>query len=408
MRFMSVITKVIASVSSEFLQIFLLLSLFMLVYVLMGMRVFGGSALPMQISGIRQNFNSFFESLVTVFQVLTVENWNDIQTLIFLSSSSNATLIYLVSWIVIGNWVLLNLLQAVLIDGFDLENSKMKALKEELQMVQEKSIDSEISETGSMSLQSHHNSRLTLFLTRSSRRVDLCRSAEPLNETRRNSYSLFVFAPRNRIREWCRILVDNNYFEWVILAIIFVSCGKLIFDTYDFPPTIASQLVDYSVSILFLVEFLLKIVHRGMFTTGGYFEDAWNKLDFFIILSTLIDLGVSANLSFVKVLRVLRPLRMISKNSKVKIIIQSLGESIPALANVSLLLFLVFLIFTVLFVNFLQGKLDYCDMGKGPTYGPYNISTSDCSAAGGVWRTQDINFDNVYRGLLSMYVMATR
>lgn len=85
LKFMSVITSVIVNVMGEFMQSFLLLGLFILIYALLGMQVFGGDSLPIQISGIRQNFNSFFESLVTVFQVLTVENWNDIQTLIFLS-----------------------------------------------------------------------------------------------------------------------------------------------------------------------------------------------------------------------------------------------------------------------------------------------------------------------------------
>lgn len=57
---MSVITNIILEVMGEFMQIFLLLSLFMLIYVLLGMQVFGGNSLPIQISGIRQNFNSFF------------------------------------------------------------------------------------------------------------------------------------------------------------------------------------------------------------------------------------------------------------------------------------------------------------------------------------------------------------
>jgi len=57
---------------------------------------------------------------------------------------------------------------------------------------------------------------------------------------------------------------------------------------------------------------------------------------------------------------------------------QSLSESIAGLANVSLLLFLVFLIFGIFFVSLLQGKLNYCDMGVGPVYGPYNTPQNVC------------------------------
>jgi hypothetical protein len=126
---MSIIISIIGNIISEFVYIFLLLGLFIFIYVLLGMQIFGGNSLPIQITGIRQNFDSFFNSLVTVFQVLTIENWNDIQTLIFLSSNSNFTIIYLLTWIFIGNWVLLNLLQAVLLDGFDTEDIIQSEIK---------------------------------------------------------------------------------------------------------------------------------------------------------------------------------------------------------------------------------------------------------------------------------------
>lgn len=68
---------------------------------------------------------------------------------------------------------------------------------------------------------------------------------------------------------------------------------------------------------------------------------------------------------------------MIAQHSRTKIIIQSLGESIAGLANISLLVFLVMLVFSILCINLLQGKLNYCDMDKGyTTSGPYNMNQS--------------------------------
>jgi hypothetical protein len=109
LKFMGIITSIIVNILEEFVYIFLLLALFILIYVLLGMQVFGGNTLPQSVTGIRQNFNSFFDAFVTVFQVLTVENWNDIAVLIYTSSSNNANILYLITWIFIGNWVLLNL-----------------------------------------------------------------------------------------------------------------------------------------------------------------------------------------------------------------------------------------------------------------------------------------------------------
>lgn len=102
-------------------------------------------------------------------------------------------------------------------------------------------------------------------------------------------------------------------------------------------------------------------------------EDQWNKLDFIIVISGIIDIFVQADLSVMRMFRVLRPLKLISKNPTVKIIIQSLVESITGLANVTLLLFLVFLVFGIILINLLQGKLEYCDLGHGQNYGPYNF-----------------------------------
>lgn len=76
-------------------------------------------------TGIRQNFDTFFNALFSVFQVLTVENWNDIETAVLTSSVSYFGVIYLISWIFIGNWILLSLLQAILLDGFDEDSSPL-------------------------------------------------------------------------------------------------------------------------------------------------------------------------------------------------------------------------------------------------------------------------------------------
>jgi hypothetical protein len=58
-------------------------------------------------------------ALLITFQVLTLENWNTVQYLA-LNTTNNKylTIIYLYVWIFVGNYVLLNLFLAVLIEGF--------------------------------------------------------------------------------------------------------------------------------------------------------------------------------------------------------------------------------------------------------------------------------------------------
>lgn len=119
LNYMKIVMSVVSSVITEFVYIFMLLALFIFIYTLLGMQIFGGALLPESITGVRQNFDTFFGAAFSVFQVLTVENWNDIETLILTSPNGYLSVFYLISWIFIGNWILLNLLQAILLDGFD-------------------------------------------------------------------------------------------------------------------------------------------------------------------------------------------------------------------------------------------------------------------------------------------------
>ena len=54
---------------------------------------------------------------------MTMENWNDIESSCLRSSVNIAiSLLYLISWIFIGNYVLLNLLLAIVMDSFNNED----------------------------------------------------------------------------------------------------------------------------------------------------------------------------------------------------------------------------------------------------------------------------------------------
>jgi hypothetical protein len=59
----------------------------------------------------------------------------------------------------------------------------------------------------------------------------------------------------------------------------------------------------------------MKIVARGMILgENAYLKDNWSKLDFFIVITGIVDMFVTVDLSIIKLFRILRPLRIISKN----------------------------------------------------------------------------------------------
>ena len=119
LSYMRIIMGVVTSIITEFIYVFLLLSLFVFIYTLLGMQIFGGNFPSENVTGFRQNYDTFFNALFTVFQVMTMENWNDIEIMTSRSSIGIWGIFFLISWIFLGNWILLNLLQAILLDGFD-------------------------------------------------------------------------------------------------------------------------------------------------------------------------------------------------------------------------------------------------------------------------------------------------
>jgi len=71
LSYMRVIMGVVNSVITEFMYVFFLLWLFIFIYTLLGMQIFGGTFVSQNVTGIRQNYDTFFNALFTIFQVLT-------------------------------------------------------------------------------------------------------------------------------------------------------------------------------------------------------------------------------------------------------------------------------------------------------------------------------------------------
>lgn len=102
----------------SFIYITLLMFLFIYIFSLLGISMFGNQfnfdgELP------RGNFDEFGAAFITVFQVLTMENW---QTVLYDSMRSSVSKFlvatYYIAWIFVGNFILLNLFLAILLDSF--------------------------------------------------------------------------------------------------------------------------------------------------------------------------------------------------------------------------------------------------------------------------------------------------
>ena len=102
------------------LSLLFLLFLFILIFALLGMQLFGG-AFNFEDGTPPSNFNTFNIALLTVFQVLTGEDWNEVMYQGIESQGGHRSgMIYSMYFIILtlfGNYTLLNVFLAIAVDN---------------------------------------------------------------------------------------------------------------------------------------------------------------------------------------------------------------------------------------------------------------------------------------------------
>ncbi|KAF4133455.1 Voltage-dependent L-type calcium channel domain-containing protein [Phytophthora infestans] len=347
----------------------------------------------------RANFDTLLWSVVTVFQILTGENWNVVMMDGWRSSGWSAVL-YFVSLVVLGNFIVLNLFLAILLGNFDESNdeerdAQREALKRKSrvapttnnQLSSRRDVDYRSSTTEERSRSrtlSRSRTQSRSRLTVGGRREALATSSRMFHElpgaVRRHGSSflknrlglhrsLFILALDNPIRKLATRILLHPQFDNFSLALIIVSTIELAIDNpLSSPDSLLTNILswfDAVLTVLFMIEVAIKIIAYGfVLHKGAYLRNSWNLMDFVITATAAFFMFQgSSQFKFVKTLRTfraLRPLRMINRNPGLKLVVSSLIASIPQIVNVIMVCLLVFMIFSILAVNNLKGKFYSC------------------------------------------------
>ncbi|KAK5927248.1 hypothetical protein CgunFtcFv8_012428 [Champsocephalus gunnari] len=218
-------------------------------------------------------------------------------------------------------------------------------------------------------------------------------------------------------RRFCLRIVQHKLFEIFIIFIIVLSSVALAFEDVHLHqwPLLKKVLhrADQLFTLLFLSEMLLKWSAFGL---SKYFRDGWCCLDFLVLHIFLVSLGVEIfGLSslgfflFLRSLRALGPLRMLSHFQGLRVVVLSLLGGGPTLLLVLLVVLLVLQVFSMLGVSLFAGKFSFC----------VNETSDEVFPAGEVdkrtecmflmdenssvqWRNPELNYDNVLSGHLSL------
>lgn len=107
----------------------------------------------------------------------------------------------------------------------------------------------------------------------------------------------------------------------------------------------------------------VKIIAFGfIFGKNSYLRDPWNVLDFIIVSTSLMPLVISINFSVksLRAIRVLRPLKTITKVRSLKMIVRTLFYSFSLVMDSLYILFFVMIVFSIagsqLFSGLLQNR----------------------------------------------------
>ena len=417
----------------------ILLAVVMAIYALVGMELFGGEYASHGLDPVpRSNFNSLFWSIITVFQVLTGENWNDVMH-DHMEINAPFAVVFCVSLFCVGNYILMNIFLAILLENFD-DNEYIAELEAQRLAEEEKKIAmmeaaelALINATGATPRKRAITNSADLIgldvmhIATTQKELAQRLERQKAHEDMTTGQTLCCLDRENPVRHTMLNLVSSDRFNNTILFLIILSSIALAIDSPDLSaanPQLKEVLIimDTAFTSIFVLEAIMKIVSRGFYwAPRAYLRDGWDRLDFLIVLISVINLVLSSvygnsdlgALKTIRVLRALRPLRVAKRLDGVKRVIETILMSLPAIGNVMMIVFLFLLIFGILGVQLFKGGLYYC---HGLPTDHYNVSRVDChgiaqgedgSNVTRVWVNRPENFDNILFAMSTLFGVTT-
>uniref|UniRef100_A0A8C1LQ33 Voltage-dependent L-type calcium channel subunit alpha n=1 Tax=Cyprinus carpio TaxID=7962 RepID=A0A8C1LQ33_CYPCA len=404
-------------------SLLLLLFLFIVIFSLLGMQVFGGKFnFPDRVIQ-RSNFDNFPQALISVFQVLTGEEWDSIMYNGIMAhggpqSPGILVSIYFIILYFCGNFVLLNVFLAIAVDNLaeaeSLTAAQKEKAEEKLKIDEFESNVNEVKDPFPPADFPGDDEEEEPEIPISPRPrpmadLQLKETVVPMPE----ASSFFIFGPQNKFRKLCHRIINHTTFTNIILLFILLSSISLAAEDPIDPHSFRNKVLAYAdivFTTVFTIEIVLKMTVYGAFLhTGSFCRNSFNILDLIVVGVSLLSMGMeSSTISVVKilrVLRVLRPLRAINRAKGLKHVVQCMFVAIKTIGNIVLVTMLLDFMFACIGVQLFKGKLYYCTDPLQTTH--VQNSLHDMEVHQRKWVNSDFNFDNVLNGMLALFTIST-
>uniref|UniRef100_A0A4W5M3V6 Voltage-dependent L-type calcium channel subunit alpha-1D n=1 Tax=Hucho hucho TaxID=62062 RepID=A0A4W5M3V6_9TELE len=439
-------------------SLLLLLFLFIIIFSLLGMQVFGGKFNFDETQTKRSTFDNFPQALLTVFQILTGEDWNAVMydgIMAYGGPSSSGMIVsfYFIILFICGNYILLNVFLAIAVDNLaDAESlnapgDKKDEKKEEVKL-HPRHIVVQVYSASLYTCVAHDYSLIVItshHVSEEEEEPEVPAGPRPaISELVKkekitpipDGSAFFIFSKTNPIRVGCHRLINHHIFTNLILVFIMLSSVSLAAEDpiRNFSArNIILGYFDYAFTAIFTVEILLKVlgyadyVFTSMFTfeimlkmttygaflhKGAFCRNTFNLLDLLVVGVSLVSFCIqSSAISVVKilrVLRVLRPLRAINRAKGLKHVVQCVFVAIRTIGNIMIVTTLLQFMFACIGVQLFKGKFYRCtDEAKG-TYILYKDGdVNQPFVHKRVWHNSEFNFDNVLMAMMALFTVST-
>ncbi|KAM7335405.1 hypothetical protein ACRRTK_005882 [Alexandromys fortis] len=382
-RYWNSLSNLVASLLNSVRSIaslLLLLFLFIIIFSLLGMQLFGGKFNFDEMQTRRSTFDNFPQSLLTVFQILTGEDWNSVMydgIMAYGGPSFPGMLvcIYFIILFICGNYILLNVFLAIAVDNLADAESLTSAQKEEEEEKERKKLartaspekkqevmekpaveeskeekielksitaDGESPPTTKINMDDlqpsenedkspHSNPDTAGEEDEEEPEMPVGPRPRPLSELHLKEKAVpmpeasafFIFSPNNRFRLQCHRIVNDTIFTNLILFFILLSSISLAAEDPVQHTSFRNHILfyfDIVFTTIFTIEIALKMTAYGAFLHKGSFcRNYFNILDLLVVSVSLISFGIqSSAINVVKILRVLRVLRPLRAINRAK------------------------------------------------------------------------------------------
>eukprot|EP00286_Rhodomonas_abbreviata_P016608 CAMPEP_0181339070 /NCGR_PEP_ID=MMETSP1101-20121128/29019_1 /TAXON_ID=46948 /ORGANISM="Rhodomonas abbreviata, Strain Caron Lab Isolate" /LENGTH=1004 /DNA_ID=CAMNT_0023449933 /DNA_START=425 /DNA_END=3439 /DNA_ORIENTATION=- len=288
--------------------------------------------------GVWQGIDSYPKALLTLFEMATTEGWLDVMNAVVDKTGTGITplpnnnpwyALYCVCHIVVGAFVLLNLIVGSIINNY----TKIKK----------------------------ENDGLAPYMTPEQQKwKETQKFIADLRPQRRQE------GPEGKFRMLMFKIANSHQFEVAITIAIVLNILTMMTKTHDQSDCFTAVIfwINVTFTLIFVFEANVKLIGLGF---KWYFHDGWNLFDFVVAILSCIIIGLDVvngeyscsrsglggvpqipALQILRAFRIARVFRLIRRAKGLRIMIQTLIISLPALWNIGVLIALFIIIFAVL------------------------------------------------------------